>query len=742
LIKSSDDEPRSWIPSIGFLLPKVETEGAVLDLDEALAIGLFADRAEELKKWIVRERTGQEIESRQILLNMLNQETFPNCGPIAAEIFKIIDRDGNLRDLPVLRAIKKRIENLEKELRAAINRYSTDDEYKRMLQSILPSQRDGRAVIALKANFRGRINGIVHEASSSGQTIFVEPLDVVDKNNEILLEKRNLDAEIQKILRELTEKISVFAKELKTLHSTTIELECLRARARYSLKGHFTKTFNNEKESLLLKQARQPLLKKPVPIDIEMSSVTRTLIITGPNTGGKTVALKTLGLLAMMNQSGLALPVEEGSVLPVFDGIYADIGDEQSIDQSLSTFSAHITNISAITAHATEKSLVLLDELGSGTDPQEGGAIAMAILDFLIDKKTRMIITTHHGILKNYGYTRQGVENASVEFNAQTLSPTYKIINGLPGESRALDIAAANGLDSVIVDGARKYIDENKSDISEIISGLEKKQRELAGMEKKSALEQDRLKEEKRSADLKELRLRQKEAELKRESVGKLQLFLRESRKTLENLVRELKEGEVTREKTLKVKEFLNELARNAENESAVLEEEERTVREQLLKDEEKEPAAFTSGMEVFAGPKKQRGIIVRADKKSASGVSWIVKLGSVKMSFPQSELTPASPEKGSTSASWAAELEVSANAVYELKLLGMRLEDAKDALRRQIEAASLSGLKNFAVVHGKGSGVLQKGIHDYLKKDPAVADYYFSQPEFGGFGRTEVVLR
>jgi DNA mismatch repair protein MutS2 len=224
--------------------------------------------------------------------------------------------------------------------------------------------------------------------------------------------------------------------------------------------------------------------------------------------------------------------------------------------------------------------------------------------------------------------------------------------------------------------------------------------------------------------------------------VGKLQIFLKESRKTLENLVRELKEGEVTRKKTLKVKEFLNELARNAENESAVLEEEERAVREQLLKGEEKETAAFAPGMEVFAGSKKQRGVIIRADKKSASGFSWIVKLGSLKMNFPQSELIPATPAKISTNASWAAELEISANAVYELKLLGMRLEEAKDALRRQIEAATLSGLKNFAVVHGKGSGVLQKGIHEYLKKDPAVADYYFSQPEFGGFGRTEVVLR
>ncbi|MDR0300788.1 MAG: endonuclease MutS2 [Treponema sp.] len=750
LIKSYNDEPRSWLPSIGFLLPKAETQGAVLDLDEALAIGLFIERATELTNWIIKDRGDREQETsgRQLLLAILDDEALPNCGPAAAEIFRVIDREGSLRDLPVLRAIKKRIGALEKELKTAVSRYASQDEYKRMLQSPLPSQRDGRTVLAVKANFRGRISGIVHEVSSSGQTVFIEPLDVVEKNNDILLEKRNLDAEIQKILRELTEKINAYAENLKTLHTTIMELECLRARARYSLatKGHFAKDGDGEHEALILKKARHPMLKKAVPINIEMRNSTRTLIVTGPNTGGKTVALKTLGLLAMMNQSALALPLEEGSVLPLFDGIYADIGDEQSIDQSLSTFSAHIKNISAITANATENSLVLLDELGSGTDPEEGGAIAMAVLDYLIEKKSRMIVTTHHGILKNYGYTRQGVENASVEFDARTLSPTYKIINGIPGESRALDIAAANGLDSVIVGNARKYIDEKKSDISELISGLEQKQRERAGIEHKSTMEQNRLKEEKRKADLKELQLKQKETELKRESIGKLQVFLRESRKTLENLVRELKEGEVDREKTLKVKEFLNDLARNVDIESAALDEEERLVREQFLNEQKSASTsgdvAFAPGMEVFAGPSKQRGVIVRADKKNAAGNSWIVKTGSLKISFPEKDLVPAAPVKAKTSPSWAAEYGSSGEAVFELKLLGMRLDEATEALRRQIEAAILSNLKNFSVIHGMGSGVLQKGIHDYLKNDPAVADYYFARPELGGFGRTEVVLR
>jgi len=740
-----DDEPRAWLPSIGFLLPKIEVPGAVLDLDEVLAIALFIERSGEIKNWIAKERSGfaeQETDGRKELLAML--ELLPDCTPAMAEIFKIIDREGKLRDIPVLRAIKRRLESLEKELKAVVSHYSSDDEYRRILQSPLPSQRDGRAVLAVKANFRGRIRGIVHEVSSSGQTVFIEPLDVVEKNNEILVEKRNLDAEIQKILRELTEKIALYAEKLKTFHTTIIELECLRARAKYShaTKGHFAKNTDNGRECLVLKQARHPLLKKAVPINIEMNNDTRTLIITGPNTGGKTVALKTLGLLSMMNQSGLAIPLEEGSCLPFFDGVFADIGDEQSIDQSLSTFSAHITNISAITAYATEKSLVLLDELGSGTDPEEGGAIAMAILDYLIEKNARMIITTHHGILKNYGYTRQGVENASVEFNAQTLSPTYKIINGIPGESRALDIAAANGLDSSIVEKARNYIDEEKSDISALIKGLEQKQKELAGLEHKSSVEQTRLKEEKRKADLKELQLRQKEAELKRESVGKLSSLLKESRKTLENLVRELKEGEVDREKTLKVKEFLAELARNVENESSALDEEERAIIEQFQKNKNETFSDFAPDMEVFAGSSKQRGVIIRKDKKNSAGNSWIVKIGSIKMSFPEKDLIPASGVKANKTASWDAEYGSSAAAVFELKLIGMRLEDAKDALRRQIESALLSGLKTFAVIHGKGSGILQKGIHDYLKNDPAIADYYFARPELGGFGRTEVVLK
>lgn len=749
-IVSGDSEPRSSLPSIGFLFPKLEVEGMALEIDEACAIGLFVEQGEALRKWLAPDP------SIAVLL-----EELPDCGVVAAEIFKVLDREGKIRDLPSLRAIRKRIAGLNAELKTAVSRYAADEESRRMLQSNIPSQRDGRTVLAVKANFRGRIRGIVHEVSATGQTVFVEPEEVVEKNNEILIEKRNLDAEILRLLRELTRVISGHREKLRQFHLRLLYLECLRAKARYAheIKGHFAHNRNNtvaaNAENMILKQARHPLLRNAVPIDLEIDGDTRTLIITGPNTGGKTVALKTVGLFALMNQSGLALPVDEGTALPVFDGVYADIGDEQSIGQSLSTFSAHITNIAGIIARTTEKSLVLLDELGSGTDPEEGSAVAMAIIDHLIEKKSRLIITTHHGILKNYGYTRQGVQNAAAEFDIGTLSPTYRIIIGIPGESRALDIAARNGLPVEIVERARAYLDDERSDVSALIRGLKEKHRELDEAAQKTKAEEIRLREERRRSDLKELRLRQKEAELKAGAAGKLRLLLDESRKTLENLVREVREGELSRDKTLKVKEFLNELARNVEAENAALDEEERALAEERRRVEAaaqgadtgagggKERPGIAPGVEVFAGGHRRRGLVLRLDKKSPAGNSWIVEIGSLKISFPEKDLIPAVPAKTELKPLIAAaDLAPSSQAAFETNLLGMRLEEALEALRRQIDAAVLSGLKEFSVVHGKGGGVLQKGVHDYLKNEPAVADYYFSRPEMGGFGRTEVILK
>jgi DNA mismatch repair protein MutS2 len=582
----------------------------------------------------------------------------------------------------------------------------------------------------------------------------VEPEEVVEKNNDLLLENRRLEREIRRILQEMTSRLSAFREDLKGFHRGIVYLETIRARARYGLEtgGHFAG--EDPSGALVLKEARHPLLGAgAVPLDFFMAPGTRAVIITGPNTGGKTAALKTAGLLALMNQSGLPLPAGEGTCLPVFDGIYADIGDEQSLSQSLSTFSAHMTNMADIISRAGGDSLVLLDELGSGTDPEEGSAIAMAILDHFIETKTRLIVTTHQGILKNYGYTKEGVENASMEFDGRTLSPTFRIIMGIPGESRALEIAARNGLAAGIVARAKTYLAREQADISALIAGLRGKHREFDALMRAGKEEETRLREERRNADLKELRLKQKELQLKIEGAGNLRRLLGESRKTLENLVRELKEGELTREKTLKVKEFLAGLEASVEEEDRSLEQEEALLAEarRSLEDSGSPRAApetgavLTAGAEVLAGPSGRRGRVLRPDRKAAGTkpARWIVEIGSLKMSVPETELTALAPSPAEPKALIAGvDLASPAGARMEINLLGMRLEEALEALRRQIDAAVLSGLREFAVVHGKGDGILQKGVHEYLKKDRAVADYYFSRPELGGFGRTEVVLK
>ncbi|WP_010261170.1 endonuclease MutS2 [Treponema primitia] len=827
-LNSGDGEPRGSIPSIGVILPKLKVEGAAIELEEAYALGLFVERGEGLKRWLIngggegaacsevshaedKKKPGNTLgsmkyntkqsqnntpdvnKSSESTLFSINNHTIslpdlimaiPDCSAISLEVFRVLDRDGKLRDLPEFRDIKRRINSLTRDLENAGSRYTGNEETRRMLQSGLPSQRDGRMVLAVKANYRGRIRGIVHEVSATGQTVFVEPEDVVEKNNELLIEQRRLDAEIRRVLREMTAKIAASRDALDLFYPGILELETIRARARYAKETRGVFAIDGDGGAgagetagvLALCQARHPLLgSAAVPIDFAMDGSIRTVIITGPNTGGKTVTLKTVGLFVLMNQCGLALPAAEGTALPIFDGVYADIGDEQSLSQSLSTFSAHMTNIAAISGSVGERSLVLLDELGSGTDPEEGSAIAMAILDYLIEKKVRLLATTHHGILKNYGYTREAVENASVDFDSRTLSPTYRIVMGVPGESRAVDIAARNGLPAPMVEGARSYLAEERADVSALISGLKEKHRELAAADEGRRQEETRLREARRAADLKELRLRQKELEMKSGGMGKFRELLHESRKTLENLVREVKEGELSREKTLKVKDFLRTLEETVNAEDAALEAEETAITDERrrletlygndtsggtaggrkarkarnispglnlelpLRISPADSITIMPGTDVLAGEQRRRGTVLRSAKKGA----WIVEIGSLKMTFNEADLIPlppsAEPKKPSIAPVDYAETP---QAKLELSLLGMRLEEALSALERQLDAAVLGGLHEFSVVHGKGDGILQRGVHDFLKKQPAVGDYYFSRPELGGFGRTEVILR
>jgi len=750
LFQEGVEPPSLSFPEIAQPAKVMAKSGATLELDELYALGLWAESFAAFLGFMRR------LEERGTALGL---EAAPDLAPASRIVFHMVNRDGSLRDLPELREARSRIARLNRDILSITDSYYKDQDLRSMLQADEPTVRDGRTVLPVKANFKARVRGIVHEVSSTGQTFFIEPEELVIKNNELLMEEARYRQELQRLLRDATAKLFEEAPALTAARSLVAVLDGIYARARHARVGGLCLA-RDLATGFVLRKARHPLIgAKAVPIDVELPEGTRTLIVTGPNTGGKTVTLKTIGLLALMNQFGLALPAAPETGFAVFDAVYADIGDEQSIDQSLSTFSGHIRVIGGIVAAASKRSLVLLDELGSGTDPEEGCAVAMSLLDWFIEVGCLTVLTTHHGILKNYGYSRPACLNASMDFDASSLSPTYRILMGVPGESRALEVASKNGLPAAIVTGARKYLAEERADVSELIKGLNQKHRELEDIEADRRKRLREAKEAQRKADLGGLRVRQKELELRESGVGDLRRLLGESRRTLENLVKELREGELGPDKTKGVKEFLSSLASEVEGEELRLEQlkaeplaapdeadEEHAASYEGTPRSAPRPAAralvVEAGAQVLIGAGRKRGLVIRAAKKG----HWVVETESVRLTLPETELKPVvdSPQgKPQVQVELAPRGEGgSVKAVFELDLRGYRLAAALDAVEKQLDAAGLQNLSLFQILHGTGEGILGRGIHDYLRGHPAVADFHFARPEEGGYGMTIVRMK
>jgi DNA mismatch repair protein MutS2 len=753
LFQEGRDAPYVSFPDIALAAKIAAKSGSSLDQEELYALGLWAE------SYAVFVAFMKAAEARG---PSLGTAAAPDLAPASRVVFRVLNKDGSLRDLPELREARSRISRLNRDIAAITDSYYKDQDIKSMLQSDEPTQRDGRTVLPVRANFKARIRGIVHEVSATGQTVFIEPEELVLKNNELIQEEARYRQELLRVLREATEKLLEHAAAIASARALVAALDGIYARSRHARVGGLCMA-RDLASGFVLRRARHPVLGlKAVPIDVELPEGTRTLIVTGPNTGGKTVTLKTIGLLALMNQFGLGVPAAPETGFACFDSVFADIGDEQSIDQSLSTFSGHIRVIGGIVGRATDRSLVLLDELGSGTDPEEGCAVAMSLLDAFIERGCLTVLTTHHSILKNYGYSRPACLNASMDFDKASLSPTYRILMGVPGESRALEIAAKNGLPQEIVAGARKYIAEERADVSELIKGLTEKHRELEDIEADRRRRLREAKEAQRKADLSGLRAKQKELELRDRGVSDLRKLLSESRKTLENLVRDIREGELTPEKTRGVKDFLASLARE------VTDEEERF---ELLKVEPKaqcpdtenpplggrdseargcdgphgRPAAalaIAEGVQVLIGTGRKRGTAIRKAKKGY----WVVETESVRLTLPEGELlavADAPAAKPSIQVELAPRGEGgSSRAAFELDLRGFRLAEALDAVEKQVDAAGLQNLSLFQILHGTGEGVLGRGIHEYLRNHPGVAEYHFARPEEGGYGKTIVRMK
>jgi len=728
LLDSGMELPELDLPDIGAAVELLAKSGIVLDQGHLARIGRFAGSSEKLRRYLGRLTSHESLRSLA--------ERLPQSGDLAKAVFRIVDAEGRVREkqIPELRDIARRLGRLRKEVAAAAAAHLNDPDRAAYWQERQPMQRDGRTVLPLKVNFKGRIPAVAHELSASGATLFIEPLDMVEANNEVVQAQDAYRNAVRRILGELSAHLAARIEEIRRMRDGVGFIDSLLARARYAA-AHGCSPAVDVSDRILLLEARHPLLGKgAVPITVRMEAGCRMLIITGPNMGGKTVSLKTVGLLSLMNQFGMEIPAVQGTELPIFDDCLADIGDEQSIQQSLSTFSAHIANLSRIAEQSTSRSLVLLDELGAGTDPEEGTAIAMALLDVFITRRSFALATTHHGVLKHYGYTKEGVQNASMEFDGRSLQPTFRIIMGVPGESYALEIARQVGMESAIVEKARGYLSDERTDMSELLARLTAKERELLEIERRHRSRENELESKRREADGRLGELANRERELREKGVVELRRFLDESRRELDGLIRAIREGELTREKTRTASDFLAEIR-------AKLDEQERRVEESR----KTHTADFTirPGMEVTIRSSGKRARVLRKSR----GGRWLVETGSLKVAVGPEELFPLEageePEPAAkVETSVDASVERDTPAVAELDVRGLRSEEALQSLEKQIDSAVLTGLSDFSVIHGKGEGILQRAVHQFLSGHPAVEEYRFAPPELGGYGKTVIRLK
>jgi DNA mismatch repair protein MutS2 len=686
---------------------------------------------------------------RRILENLADE--VPNLSVLADalpiglglvdQIGKTISERGDVLDSasPKLSEIRNEMKITYERMMARMQRFISDQSTARMLQEPIITQRNGRNVIPLRAEFKGRIKAVIHDQSASGATLFIEPLAVVEWNNryrELELAERD---EIRRILAELSHAVALHAEALITMVEVMAELDVALMCARYAedldasepelVPFHEVKG-KHPGSTICLYKARHPLLdpQRVVPIDVDMDQDTYALVITGPNTGGKTVTLKTVGLLILMAQSGLQIPVQSGSRLSVFKNVFADIGDEQSIEQSLSTFSGHVTNIVEILKKADLHSLVLLDELGAGTDPQEGSALARAVMTHLLDRSITSMIATHYPELKAYAHTTEGVLNASVEFNLKTLQPTYHLTIGLPGRSNALAIAERLGLPDSIIEAARGEINPTDLRAEDLLDEIHH-QRDLARKAREAADAAQREAESVRNELAQRLdRIEDERFELLEESRGEAQSELETLREEMENLRRQLARARQPLEVVEEVEEVVEAL--------------EEKVSEPVFRKEPKKPVRkpkgpMRLGEKVHLHSIDQDGVVTSIGEEEVE-----VQIGMLRIRARRSDVlrkgepdTPAESKPANNKQGKITLPQAHQSPGVELDIRGYRVDEGLDVLDRYLEKAYLAGLPYVRIIHGKGTGRLRESVREALGSSPHVARFESGSQAEGGDG-------
>ena len=723
----------------------------VLEAEELLAIKDTLISARELARSFER---GAELYPA---LNEIAQFLPPPSGVIDAISRTISDR-GEVLDSASdkLGSIRREIKIAHERLMSRLEKMVNDSKISPMLQEAIITQRNGRYVIPLRSEFKGRVRSIVHDQSSSGATLFIEPLVVVELNNqwhELQLAERD---EIRRILAELSDYIGSYAELIMALVKALAGLDLAFACAKYAEDLHASEPLlvsmkgagrpEHPGSVIRLDQARHPLLDPAtvVPIDVILDDKTFALVITGPNTGGKTVSLKTVGLLVMMAQSGMHIPARSGSALSIFRNVYADIGDEQSIEQSLSTFSGHIRNIVRVLRRADETSLVLFDELGAGTDPQEGAALARAIMAYLVEQRIPCLVATHYPELKVYAHGTPGVVNASMEFDLQTLRPTYHLTIGLPGRSNALYIAHRLGLPRKIIDDARSTLDPNDLRAEDLLNEIHH-QRDLTRKARQQA-ENERREAEKLRA---ELTAHLNKIEDERRAV------LEKARVQSEAQVEELQDQlEDLRRALARARQPLEALKPVQEHMASISLGVQKPVERQAVT-QDSAPRPLRLGDKVFVRSIKMNGVIT-----AMSESDFEVQVGNLRVRARQGDIhrtgepepsaePPKVPEaRGSSTrlttsggSSSKPESPFYPSPGMELDLRGQRAEDAVEALDRYLESAYLAGLPFVRIIHGKGTGRLRQVIRDSLTQSPHVKNWESGSDKEGGDGVTVAKL-
>ncbi len=705
--------------------------GSVLNTRELLDIGEVLRVIRSLTQWRA-SNSGVEC-SIDSLFNALMPNKF-----LESAIFNAIIAEDEISDnaSPTLADIRRKIKIQESNIREKLDKLTRSSSFSKFLQENIVTQRNGRYVVPVKAEHRGEVPGLVHDTSSSGATVFVEPMAVVEANNEIRVLHSKEKEEIDRILAELSAQAGDFGDSIKNSYKCAVELNLIFAKAQYAYSIKGSPALLNDSGKIHLRGARHPLIdqSKVVPVDIMLGGDFDTLVITGPNTGGKTVSIKTIGLLTMMSMCGLMIPANDRSEISVFDEILADIGDEQSIEQSLSTFSAHMTNIIDILNVANEKSLVLIDELGAGTDPVEGAALAMAILEQLHIQGAKIAATTHYAELKAYALETKGVENGCCEFDIKTLRPTYRLLIGVPGKSNALAISSRLGLKPEVIERANELVSSENKEFENVVDRLEetRKKMEEEYESAKSASDTIRIEREKLEKEKKEIALlRDREMEKARgQALRVAEQAKREAYALLQELDKLKKEQAAAKDAA--------ELARRAKA----------AVKKGIgAIDSAADPIMEADNDEDYVLPRhviKGDNVVIRDLGKSAKVISPADKSGNVEVlagsiitrvkeanlkliekEEPKKKAEPAVKFKGESRLNMTPETR--------LDLRGMTVDDCLIELDRFIDHSLRTGLAEFTVVHGKGTGALRNAVTKYLKSSP-----YVKSSRLGVYGEGE----